>query len=244
MKLPSPRELNTKLQEQNSSEAKAGLFLAKKVDALREAVQEEQVIHDKAIEGMRHEYEIFSTEQSTKKYKILKEIEDLEEKIKILRVPLDSEWLEVKETSKKNSENTLFLEEKDKNLIKRENDNIELSENLLKRQGVIENSEIRSKSYLEFASDQKKKSEQILLDAQEYEKQIKESIEIRTKAITKRETDIAYREVDVENRNKNALSKEENNRKQTLSIESKQKQLSAAFAELEKRNGTIYYTDR
>ena len=36
MKLLAPKELNNKLQEQKASEISQGMFLAKKVDALRE----------------------------------------------------------------------------------------------------------------------------------------------------------------------------------------------------------------
>ncbi|HWA06765.1 MAG TPA: hypothetical protein VG961_09470, partial [Ignavibacteria bacterium] len=83
------------------------------------------------------------------------------------------------------------------------------------------------------------KSQDILIEAKENEAKIKKSIEIRTKEIEKREATIAYRELDAENRLKNALKKEEANRKETLRIESKQRQLKNAFKELERKNGTI-----
>lgn len=236
MKLASPRELNTKLQEQKSSEVKAGMFLAKKVDALREEVQTAQVEHDRAIERMESEYANFMTEQSFKRENLKKEIESLIEQRKLLLIPLEEEWSIV--TIEKNrlvSLETNLLQRESK-VIEDEKSNQKIYENNLILQGEIEISKIRTREFLEEASEKRIASEAIISETKEYEKQTKEKLEIRSKAVSKRETDVAYREIDAENKWKNALSKEEDNRKETLRIESKQRQLSAAFAELNRKN--------
>lgn len=237
MKLLAPKDLNNRIQEQNNSEAKAGLFLAKKVDRLREEVQEVQAQHDTAIDGLTKEFQSFMTDQSLKREFIIKEIETLKEEKRLLQIPLDDEWQIVKNESKELELLRNFLSEKEENLAKKENNNIALSENNLKRQGEIENSENIVKRNLEISLEKKQEADSILITTKEYEIKTKEELEVRTKAVSQRETDIAYREVDVDNRNKNALAREEANRKETLRIESKQRQLRAAFAELEKRNG-------
>lgn len=229
MKLLAPRELNTKIQEQKSSEFKAGLFLAKKIDRLREELADAQKLHDDSITGMKKEYEIFLQGQIILRDKIIKEIIELEEERKLLRIPLDEEWKEVERESSKNSTLSFELIEKEFALTGVSKELKVLEDNLKKREEKIEISEERSRIYLEFTEQQRNKTEDILNRTKQYETETTEELKIRTEAVQKRETDIAYREVDVENRLKNALSKEESNRKETLHIESKQRQLKVAL---------------
>lgn len=92
MRLFPPKQLNEKLNEQKKSEVDAGLFLAKKIDALRENLAEEQNKHDIAIDSMKQEFIIFSGEQSAKKGNLEKEIKDLEVIRESLQKPLDDAW--------------------------------------------------------------------------------------------------------------------------------------------------------
>lgn len=239
MRLLPAKELNNKIQEQKLSETKAGLFLARKIDALREELQEEQVKHDISIEGMKREYQMFMSEQTSKRGELIKQINELEVKRAELLKPLDEEWNRVNEISEKNKEKSVHLNKIENELSERE-------KIIERREKDTEISETNSKNTLseaekikEKAQKDYQKSQDILIEAKENEAKIKKSIEIRTKEIEKREATIAYRELDAENRLKNALKKEEANRKETLRIESKQRQLKNAFKELERKNGTI-----
>ncbi len=95
MKLLPQKQLNIELQKQKKSEVDAGLFLAKKIDALRENLQDKQKEHDDALNSMRKEYITFVGEQSAKKERLLKEIKKAEDQLAKLRIPLDAEWEEV-----------------------------------------------------------------------------------------------------------------------------------------------------
>lgn len=229
MKLLQPRQVNDQLQKQNSEQAKAGLFLARKVDTLREELQDVQKLHDDSIAGMKKEYELFSSEQNAKRGNLIKEITDLTAEREKLLIPLDAEWKKVNELTQKNQEKSEFLEG--------------LGNNLSERERIVGQSEKEVKIAADSAKDTLSEAEKIkekaqkiylvaenkLKEAQIYETEIKQDLKIRTETVTKRETDIAYREVDVENRLKNALAKEEANRKETLRIESKQRQLKVAM---------------
>lgn len=234
MKLLKKTELNVKLQEQNSNEVKAGLFLAKKVDALREELQEVIANNSKVMEGMKRDYELFMAEQTSKRGAIVKEIEGLTQQRASLRIPLDAEWQEVrleKEELVKLSESLLLRE----NLLKENetfitNKNLELSN----REEGIQERESRTKQSLLDAQRKESQTQELLEGIKIYETETKQSIQVRLEEVAKRETDIAYREVDVQNRNKHALAKEEANRKETLRIESKQRQIKNVLEELKK----------
>lgn len=229
MKLLPSKELNSKLQDQRASEAKAGLFLAKKVDALREELQEFQKTNDETIANLSKEMELFVTEQTAKKGSIIKEISELEEKRRLLQIPLDTEWEKVnhlKEFCIKKEES--LIERESKNLQK-ENETTQKTLELSKREEEIKDSEHRTNRLLSTSELIKQEAEDILGKAKEYETENKKVIEIRTEAIQKRETDITYREIDADNKWENALSKEESNRKEILRIESKQRQLKIAL---------------
>lgn len=92
MRLLPPKELNTKLNEQKRSEIDAGVFLAKKVDALREQVSVAQSEHDIAIANINKEFDTFTVELCAKKRIIENEVFGLEERRQELLKPLDEAW--------------------------------------------------------------------------------------------------------------------------------------------------------
>jgi hypothetical protein len=236
MKLLQPRELNTKIQEQNSSEAKAGLFLAKKVDALREQVQDAQREHEIVIEALKKEFISFTEEQQSIKDSILKEICSLKEEKRILEIPLDEEWKKVREESDKNTDLSFKLIEREFNVKKDEEFISKKLSEIAIREENIELSERKTALALIEAGELRQKAQKDSDRATEIKETSQKDSEIRNSELKQKETDILYREVDAENKWKNALQKEEANIKETKRIESKQRQLSAAFAELKKRN--------
>jgi len=94
MKLLPPKEINTKIAEQKKTEIDAGLFLAKKIDALREDLADKQVEHDNAVAGLEKEFAEFSGEQAVRRETLTKEVDDLDERRKTLLLPLDEAWAE------------------------------------------------------------------------------------------------------------------------------------------------------
>lgn len=94
MRLLPPKELNTKINEQKKTEIDAGLFLAKKIDALRENLADAQKEHDDAIIGINNELKILTIDYVSKKGALEKEIKELEERRLALQEPLDDAWEE------------------------------------------------------------------------------------------------------------------------------------------------------
>lgn len=236
MKLLDRKKVNEEVIQQKKVQIDAGLFLAKKVDALREDLQDEQKKHDDAIEAMKQDEIAFTNEFLGKKDSMGKQIIELEEKKKELRIPLDAEWVLVNELVDLNNKNFKTISEFSEKVGKKEEELTQKDQSLSKREEQVLLAEAKVKKAFEKAQIDKEEARSTLINAKENETKITQDLKIRTEAVSKRETDVAYREIDAENKSKNALSKEEDNRKETLRIESKQRQLSAAFAELEKRN--------
>lgn len=237
MKLLQPKELNTKLQEQKRVEIDAGLFLAKKVDRLREEVADAEKEHVETVKRLEEEHSIFLNEKRIEKERVEKEISELTEERRLLRIPLHKEWSKVKEESDKNTETSVKLIEKETKLAK----DIESIEKRLKdiSQKEIEIRELKNqlRETLNSAKFLQKKSK---LDSDKtYEiRQLTEKTAFeKYSEIQKIENLVLFREVDAENKWNNALEKEASNERETKHIESKQRQLRAAFAELDKKNG-------
>lgn len=236
MKLLPPKLLNEKLQEQKRSEVSAGLFLAKKVDALREELQETKKIHDETIANLSKEMELFVAKQTSERGAILKEISELTEQRRLLQIPLDNEWKNVNQSKE-------YCIKKEESLVKWESKNLQKEKELTqkdirlsKREETLKDNEQRTDRFLSSADLIKQEADDILREARENEIEIKKTLQVRVEEIEKREKTIAYREIDAENKYNNALAKEETNRKETLHIESKQRQLKIALDILKNAN--------
>lgn len=244
MKLLPPKELNTRLNDQKKSEYDAGMFLAKKIDKLREDVADAQKEHDETIEKLTEEFQSFTSEHSKKKEIALGEIEDLEEKRRILRIPLDAEWSKVGELLKENTETAsiLSVQAEEAEILKVDLENRYRS--LARREEDVRDLESIGESNLKFAQKKNIEAEKILKEAKDHESESIESIKARVLEVSKRETDVAYRELDVENNLKIIAAEGSRIEREGKHLESRQRSLKAAFAELErKQNGTIRNTD-
>jgi hypothetical protein len=92
MKLLPQKQLADKINDQKKSEIDAGLFLARKVDALRENLADTQKEHDESIDSLNKEFALFSGEMASKKYELEREIKGLETVRLSLQKPLDDAW--------------------------------------------------------------------------------------------------------------------------------------------------------
>lgn len=160
MKLLPPRELNTKLNEQKKSEADAGLFLAKKVDALREQLADEEQAHTAALQEMAREYDSAFGEYTAKKGALNTEIAYLEAKRETLLVPLDAEWKKVNELIAKTDEKAEYLDRKEAELYDRE-------KGIVKREYETKKLAVRAEDTLSEAERIKKEAEKLYLKHEE-----------------------------------------------------------------------------
>jgi len=144
MKLLPPKELNTKLQEQKKSEIDAGLFLARKIDHLREELADTQKTHDETILNLSKEMEVFVAEQTSQKGSILKEISELKEQRKLLQIPLDDEWQKVAKKAEDLEELSKILSARENKVLENETSNHKKILNYLrgKKSVQIQNNEL------------------------------------------------------------------------------------------------------
>lgn len=160
MNLRPIKKLNEDIQLQKAEEAKAGLFLAKKVDALREQVADEQLAHDTAIADMATKYQIALGEFTSKKSALDTEISYLEAKRAALQAPLDAEWNKVNEITKNNAEKSILLEEKEGELIERES-------YIARKEKEIKTSKIHTENTLSEIEALKDEAEKLYLQRKE-----------------------------------------------------------------------------
>jgi len=92
MKLLKKTEINDKVQTERKNAIDAGVFLAKKVDALREEVLTLQKTRDEFIAGSQQVINDSLSSLQQKQDSLSKEIKELEAKRKELLKPLDEEW--------------------------------------------------------------------------------------------------------------------------------------------------------
>lgn len=236
MKLLPVKELNTKISDQRKADIDSGLFLAKKIDRLREDAAEAQKEHDDTLASLKAEEQKFVTEHSSRKGRLEKEIEALIEQKRILSIPLDTEWNKVRAQSEGNEEVRVQLAALGLKLKISEENIAEKLVELSKRECDLKTLEELAKSREEKALKNESESTRNL----EISRNLKEDTERQAKEATvilqKRKNDVSYRELDVDNRLKIAIEKEKDNEKESKRIESKQRQLSAAFAELKNKH--------
>ena len=92
MKLLSKKVINDRVQTERKNAIDAGVFLAKKVDALREEVLTLQKTRDDFITGSQQVINDSLSSLQQKQDSLSKEITELEVKRKELLKPLDEEW--------------------------------------------------------------------------------------------------------------------------------------------------------
>lgn len=100
MKLLPPKQLQSKINEQKKAEIDAGIFVARKVDALREEMLSLQKERDDFITGSQAVINYSLKELHNKKGSLEKEIKELEEKRRELLKPFDEEWGKVEKAKK------------------------------------------------------------------------------------------------------------------------------------------------
>lgn len=96
MRLLPPKQLNDKINQQKKNEIDAGLFIAKKIDLLREQLADEQKKTDEGRMEMKLRFTEFASGLSIKKESLENEVKKLEKTREELLKPLDEERDKVK----------------------------------------------------------------------------------------------------------------------------------------------------
>ena len=206
MKLLPKSVVNTELASQKKKQIDEGLLIARKVDALRVTLASLEKQHKDFIDGMQIELKLQTKPLIDEISERKLEIRDLEEKKKLLLVPLTKEWSEVNEQRKQldiiseNLAKEQIVMKKDREVLearlKKEKENVvkinTIRNEIAKVLKKTEDNEIETSKSLESAKLVK-------------ERTIKDCTE-RTQAINTRDAGVAVREREVE------LQKESNDR--------------------------------
>jgi hypothetical protein len=97
MKLLKKQQINDRVQTERKNAIDAGVFLARKIDALREELLTLQKTRDDFIAGSQQVINDSLSSLQQKQDSLQKEIKELEVKRKELLIPLDDEWTKVKQ---------------------------------------------------------------------------------------------------------------------------------------------------
>lgn len=194
MKLLSKSAVNNEVANQKKSQIDEGLFIAKKIDSLRQTLTGLEKQHRDFINGMQSELNIQIQPLIDKIANLKLEIEDLENKRRKLLAPLTKEWEEVLLKRKQIEAKELEFSQKeiifgkDREVLdarlKKEKENI-FKINTVKNQ--------ISKSF-DKQKENEEKSENLLKEAEKTKQESLLETEDRNKTLLSREAMIAVRE--------------------------------------------------
>ena len=145
MKLLPKIKINERVNEEKRQNILAGVFLAKKVDALREEVLTLQKTRDEFIAGSQQVINDSLSSLQQKQDSLSKEIKELEVKRKELLKPLDDKWAEVNELQeeflrerKENAFDRKELNDREKIIETRENEITKIAEQIRYKESEAE----------------------------------------------------------------------------------------------------------
>ena len=145
MKLLKKQQINERVQTERKNTIDAGVFLAKKIDALREEVLTLQKTRDEFIAGSQQVINDSLSSLQQKQDSLSKEIKELEVKRKELLKPLDDKWAEVNELQeeflrerKENAFDRKELNDREKIIETRENEITKIAEQIRYKESEAE----------------------------------------------------------------------------------------------------------
>jgi hypothetical protein len=209
MRLLKKTQINERVNQERKNVIDSGVFLAKKVDALREEVLTLQKTRDEFIAGSQQVINDSLNSLQQKQDSLSKEIKELEAKRKELLKPLDDEWAKLKRekvlVNKELNDNFILkteLNEREKQIKKTENEISKLAEQTRFNASETEKSKANAFSLEEMAQRKYEMAETERVEQNEaYEKKSKElqaKIETYENGISINETkekDLETREV-------------------------------------------------
>ena len=236
MKLLKKTEINERVNTERKNSIDAGVFLAKKIDALREEVLTLQKTRDEFIAGSQQVINDSLSSLQQKQDSLSKEIKELEVKRKELLKPLDDEWAKLTKekvlVNKELNDNFILkteLNEKEKAVKTTENEISKLAEQTIFNASETEKSKANAFSLEEMAQRKYEMAETERVEQNEaYERKSKElqgKIETYENGISVNE----LKEKDLQTREVALLS-------ETKHLESQQRTLKVAYEEIKNAN--------
>lgn len=207
MKLLEKQQINANIQSEKKKQIDSGIFLATKVDKLREELNNLEKQRADFIEGSRVELQNAVGDLKIEKGNLIFEVKEATKHLALLREPLDDEWKEVREQKlllkevKINYETGLKSLEEEKQTLEEEKS---LVENL--KITSIEN-EKQTYELLEKVSEDKEDTKRFLSEARDLKETKETELYNREISLTEKEKLIKLREEALE-KEKLELNKE------------------------------------
>lgn len=234
MKLLPQKEIDSKVNDQKKEKIDAGLFLARKIDALREELLELENERDLFIAGSQKTIDEALEEGLSKKNQLEITIRDLEEKRLELLKPLDEEWTKVNLKSEENRNATTSLFTRGLEVERKEEEILFKEKSLDERESKILTLEKLCEESLKKSKNREQESDLLVKNSEDRAKKMNVELNARTDEILIRENGVKYREIDVENKLQIIHTKEKQIEKDYKHIEAQRRSLTAAYAELHK----------
>lgn len=170
MKLLKKSTINVEIASERRKQIDEGMFVAKKVDLLRETLVNLEQQHAKFVDGMERQLVDRTKETAIKLKSLQDEITSLQEKRNLLLIPLDEEWKKV---------NIRELE-----IEKLKNDLIEQSSLFLKQQLDLDIQKKKEKTVLTRINTREKELIRVYSRAEENTQKSEEVLNIRLREKT------------------------------------------------------------
>lgn len=215
MHLLKKSTVQSEAQKERKKQIDEGIFIAKKVDTLRQTLGSLESQHGKFLSGIEEELGQRTQPLLLKISSLQKDIEDLEDKRNLLLIPLDKEWAEF---HKKQA-----LQDQKEKVISSKSDSVSQKEQKLKELGMglkdklfkvktRERELVKTQSLAEeelyLSKQTRKESEEIKKHSIEEAKEITQGLKEREAKVAVREREVEMREVAVEKRQKTQDTRE------------------------------------
>lgn len=197
MQLLKRSTVQTEVSNQRQKQIDEGLRIAQKVDALRQTLGELEQQQAKFLAGMEKELEERTQPLVKKIASLQKDIEDLEEKRKLLLEPIDSKWVAVNAKESELEETQTLLEKKTSEIIFREERVTDLGIELKNRLFKVKTRERELDKTIRTASEELYIAQEKHIEAQKAKDASDQYSKESKQELFTREADVAVREREV-----------------------------------------------
>lgn len=194
MKLLTKQEIVREKSLERKNEIDEGVKLARRVDTLRQTVAKEEAnlnkFRDESLKILRNDLETLQKQKEV----LVSQINELDEQKRILRIPLDSEWVKVETRKKEIQTDQELLNEKVSNLLQKEQNYALNIRELLIEQERTKDERSKASQNLIKSSENLAFSEKIISETQAKRKENDEYFAQKNKELLSREAQIAISE--------------------------------------------------
>lgn len=238
MKLLEKQTIVTLKGNERKKEIEEGAKLAKKVDLLRETASKEEArlakFRTESLAKLKEDIDKLVVERDG----LRGQIKTLEENRIQLLVPLDKKWNEINEKDKKLQELGEMLKQRELTLKKCENDLESNRKKLEIEKSRIDDIKKQASDELSMIDNYNKEAEQLLKDTQRTCNITLTQLEQRRTAVEQKENDVAYKYVDLQNREAQIERDREWLRKEKIRVRDREQTLERNITRFNKnKNG-------